>query len=503
MSLVRGPLPPRWPRLWPAVAVVLVFVVSRLVYRTVFDVRFDLSPINSYVQYIDPWFVEHDFLRSVLYLTHQAPLQILFVQGCVKLLGMAYAPVVLEAAYAALGLAVSLGLLGILRRLGAGPLVATVAASVYAASPTFVLYENWLFYPLPTATLIVLSVLALLRLYRIGAFSSALLFFCLLGAVALLRATFGVLFICAAAALVLWRPPVAPAGLSRRGVIVAAAVPLVVVALNAAKTPLLVGHTYGSALLWGNLCTKILVQLPEEDQLDLIDDGRVGDADSCRGPVTDVSNYGAFLVPHEPTGVPLLDLDHVPSGANNPHALAHVLVAERYYRRDALYLLAHYPGAYARAVWDAVSTEYVWSPAVVDGLERSLNFIKLERPLSVTHALLGSRADGRLLALVIGLPVGISYGLYRVLGTSASAGSQRASVVAIAFALLTIGYEAGVTLLVSSGDFNRYRFDVDALYLVLMVLFFTDGVQALRRRRLPWIRGRSGGNQVTKGPVNA
>src|SRR5580658_518393 len=177
-------------RAWLAAEVLVVFVfgISRLVYRVVFDVRFDTSPTSDFIQYLDAWFVEHDFLRSVLYLHHQAPLQILVAQGCIKLLGMREAAVLLEALYLALGLCLSLALLRILRRLGAPIVLSIVAVSLYGAAPTSVLYESWLFYPLPTATLLAFSLLALLRYYRLGTFGAALVFFSLLGGLALLRA---------------------------------------------------------------------------------------------------------------------------------------------------------------------------------------------------------------------------------------------------------------------------------------------------------------------------
>ena len=54
-------------RRWPYVVVSLAFLVSRILYHVVFDVRFDTSPVDEFIQYIGPWFVEHDFLRSLLY----------------------------------------------------------------------------------------------------------------------------------------------------------------------------------------------------------------------------------------------------------------------------------------------------------------------------------------------------------------------------------------------------------------------------------------------------
>jgi hypothetical protein len=469
MGFVRGA--------WPAIAVVSSFVATRLAYRVYFDIHFDTSPVYYFLQYLDPWFVDHDFLRSVLYLHHQAPLQVFVAQGAMKLLGLVLGARALEVIYAALGLSVALALTRILVRLGVPRLVAVAAVVLYTSSPTFVLYENWLFYPMPTAAILVLSTLALVRLYGVGTFGSALLFFSLLAAVALLRSTFGSVFVASAALLVAFRPPVGPLplGKMRYRIFAAAALPLLVTVANAAKTQLLVGHPYGAALLWTNLCVKIVTRLPDGEAERLFDQGILSNAGQYGGPFTDVDSYGALEVPHAPTGVPLLDFDHAPEdGANNSHALEHLLVAEKYYKPDALYLLAHYRGAYAAAVWDSLSQGYMMSAVMVDGLEDERDAARLEDSSAAVDRAMGVTANGRLVALMIVLPLATLYGLSRVVGRRAALGSRRTTVAATMFVLLVIAYEGSVTTLVSYGDMARYRFDVDALYFLLVVLLSCD-----------------------------
>jgi len=463
------------------VGVVVFFVVSRLVYRLVFDVRFDSSPPSYFAQYIDPWFVEHDFARSVLYLHHQAPLQVLVVQGCIKLLGMARATVVLQGLYLALGLSLTLVFLRVLRSLGAPVLPAVVAASLYTAWPTYILYENWLFYSVPTAAVFAFALLALLRYYRNGTLGAALVFFSLLAVLALLRSTFGAVFIGAAAGILLLRPPAAPWGAARRTILKAAALPLLVVTLNMAKTSWLIGHSYGSALLWQNLCPKIFLRLPYAEQKRLTDSGIVSNAADYRGVLSVAGAYGRFQVPYTPTGVPLLDLEATPGGDRNPHALEHVLVAEKYYRPDAIYLLTHYPGAYLGSVWEAISTQYVRSAVDVDILQSDPNAERLRTLRSVADRALGRTSGGQLVALAVGLPLACLYGAYRIVRRRAALMSERASTVAVSFMLLAIGYAGSVTLLVSWGDFARYRFDVDALYFMLLLLCGLDASSMARR----------------------
>lgn len=476
---------------WAAahIVVVLVFVVSRVVYRSAYGIRFDSSPAEHFMQYLPPWFVEHDFWRSVLYLHHQVPLQILIVQGSIKLFGLAHASVLLEGLYVALGLLLSLALLRILLWLGAPATLAAIAVCLFQARPTAILYETWLFYPLPTAFLLVCSLLALLRYYRFGTPGAVALFFWVLAGVALIRSTFSWLFLAATGVLLLLRPAIGPSGgVSRSAILKAAAVPLLLVFLNTAKTSWLMGHSFGEAFVWQSLCEKIYLQLPAGERHRLVAKGLVTPVADYRGLTKDAKSYGRYRVDHAPTGVPLLDLDSLPDGASNSHALEHVLVSERYYRRDALYLLGHYGADYWQSVWSGLSTQYLSSAALADGVVYGTNFKRLEGLSAAVDRLTGVQKTGRSLALVVALPLAWLYGLRRLVGARASSESERTSGVAIAFMLLAIAYSTTLSLLVSYGDFNRYRYDVDGFYVVLLVLLVADAARFVQRSA----RGRFG-----------
>src|ERR1700690_4411603 len=93
-----------WHRFWPYLTVTVVFAATRLLYHFHFGVRFDHSPIYYFIQYINPWFIEHDFLRSIAYLHQQAPLQNVVTGGCLRIFGAPHAFMLLNALYVALGL---------------------------------------------------------------------------------------------------------------------------------------------------------------------------------------------------------------------------------------------------------------------------------------------------------------------------------------------------------------------------------------------------------------
>lgn len=452
----------------PVVVVTLVFVVSRLLYRVAFGVRLNVSPVHYFIQYVDPWFVEHDFVRSLLRLHHQAPLQNLVVGGILKLLGTRAGYVLLDALYVGLGFVLGLALLSALRRLGVPPFLATLATSLYIASPGIVLFESWLFYPLPTAALLALALVALLRYYERGDFASGLVFFGLLAAVALLRSTFGTIHVGAVAATLWLRPPPAPAGTSARSTLLKAAlVPVALICLWAVKTALLVGAGYGNPLLWQNLVTKIYIEIPESERERLISEGHLSEGARFR-PFTDLRRYATrgLRISAPPTGVPLLDLSHSPSGRRNAHALEYVRIALKYDKPDALYLLRHRPRAYLRAVFTALRG-YFEAPASNDRITSARNFDRLRSLYR------GSGTRWETVALWALLPLAAAYGAYRMTRGLVS-GTDPGTTAAFAYMFITIAYVTLVTTLVSYGDFSRYRYDIDPLYLILGVVMAQD-----------------------------
>ena len=121
----------------PRVVAAIAFVVSRLIYRVVFEVRLDSSPVHYFLQFLDPWYLEHDLARSVLSLHHQAPLLNLALGVALKCFGR-HAYVALDVGFIALGLWGTVSLADVFTRLGLKPIVAALGAGLLACSPTTV-----------------------------------------------------------------------------------------------------------------------------------------------------------------------------------------------------------------------------------------------------------------------------------------------------------------------------------------------------------------------------
>jgi hypothetical protein len=428
-------------------------------------------------------------------LHQQAPLQNLLTGACMRIFGNAVAFTVLDLLYTALGLTTVLCILHAMLRLGAARWLAGVSVSLYAASPVTVFYETWLFYHMPVAALLLLSLVALLRYFRTGTFGAGLCFFCLFAGVSLFYSMFSPLLLVAVTLVLLLRPPSPErAGVSPRArMLWAFSIPFCLLVLNQAKTKLLVGHEPGTAYLWENLAVKTYDEMRPADRQILVDRGQITRAPALVLFAVPLSSYAELRIPHKPTGVPLLDLETTPDGNPNPHAIEKVLIAEKHYKHDALYLLRHHFDYYWRSVIEGLTVWYFTSPMDYDDTIQTDNRKILSSVAKRTDRWLLPDSQGRLLTLVVGLPITLIYGLYRLLGPRTLLESERSTVAAFSYMLLIIAYVTFATTLISVGDFSRYRFNIDPFYLIIFVLMLTDCAKhatVLWRRVCVWYRSR-------------
>jgi len=473
-----------WPRHWPYVVVAAVFAGSRIAYCRLLSLGFDSTPPAYFMQYINPWFIQRDLLRSVLYLNQQAPLQNLLVGGCERIFGIPAAFKVLHVLYVAVGLTIALSVLHVMLRLGISRAIAVVSAALYTASPVSAYYEGWLFYHAPVAAIQLLSLIALLRYYRRGTLGAGLLCFGLFALSGLFYANYGPVVLIAIAVVLLVRPPRPDrAGVSPRTRLLAAlAIPLSILLLDRAKTRVLIGHNQGDAYVWMNFAVKTYDGMRPGERNLLEQSGKIS---RFRGSVM-FSGPLSYLDPsmrvaHPPTGVPLLDLDLSPGGGVNAHSLEKLLIAETIYKKDAKYLLTNAPEGYLRSFMDSLTHVYFESPMDYDPSLQSPNREHLRSVIDKTNALFLPEADGTERLLVVLLPVLFLYGIYRVTGARGTLESERSIAGAISYMLVVIMYVTFATTAVAVGDFQRYRYNLDPFYVILFALLATDGVERAKR----------------------
>lgn len=159
-----------------------VYLAVELVFHAC-GIRFDATTLDLTWQFLDPALLRTDLIRSLWHLHSQPPLFNLFL-GVVLKVAPSSAAHVFHAVYVGLGLCLYFGLIVLMRRLGVRAVFAVPAATLFVVSPSFVLYEHFLFYTFPTAVLVLASVVALARFIerpsnrRAFAFCSLLLLLC-------------------------------------------------------------------------------------------------------------------------------------------------------------------------------------------------------------------------------------------------------------------------------------------------------------------------------------
>jgi len=454
--------------LLPTLIVALGFLGSRAVYRWGLGVRFDAHPLKASFHLLDQELLRHDLLRSVFYLHHQAPLVNLLAGVALKLFPASGVGAI-AATFFVLGLLMALSMEAVLRDLGVSPRLRVVATLLFSASPATVLYESWLMYHHLVIAFLVMALAALLRFLRTGSRLSGSAFFGLLALVALTRSIYGIAWMASVTLVLLLLRPL-PRGLVLR----VAAAPLLVVLLHTVKAPLLFGRSLGHAMLAPNLAVKVLFEIPAEEQERLYRDGKISPVTRLL-PFFDLSVHPEFRVALPETSVPSLDEEHTSSGVPNAHALEYVYIAD-VYMKDARWLITHYPGAYLRGAWRALSDGFLRSATydlpdtqpggAVEPVDRWVQRLLLLR-------------DDRLWGLTLGLPLSLLYGVAWLLGPRARMRSSRSTTPAVAVMVVTILYVAGTTL-VSYGAFSRYRFEVDGYFLMLGTLLASALLRRLR-----------------------
>jgi hypothetical protein len=140
--------------------IVLIYAVSRFIFFLEGG-SFLAKPLLFAMQYLDPLLLKDDLLRSLLYLHAQPPLFNLFLGTVLKL-----SPVPalsFEILFKTVGVLIPLVFCSNLISFGIRPLFSLLATIAFMLNPTFILYENLLYYTYIEAFIILLSIFFLLR----------------------------------------------------------------------------------------------------------------------------------------------------------------------------------------------------------------------------------------------------------------------------------------------------------------------------------------------------
>lgn len=463
--------------------VAAAFILSRCIYYWA-GVRFDMAPLQFYIQIIDPVLLRDALWQSLFYLRTQPPGFNLFV-GAVMHVSPGHLNAAFHATYLILGLILAVSLSILLNRMLANSFLAAVIAIVFVVSPVTVLYENLLFYEYPLAVLFCLAALFLHRYATGGRKVDGIALFTALAAIGLTRVVFHLVWFALIVSLLLYVLP-----LLRRRTLLCAVMPAAVLSIVYVKSLIVFGLLTPGSDVYAPLSFAGMNIPPSPDPLlELVRKGTVS-------PILlhfwDFENPALLkVVPLPPrTGVPILDERLKSSGRINADSLWMAAVGKQV-RKDDVVLLCNFPKVALRTVFRNIKrfclpADSGWP---FDGREDYPNKQALKLPLKVSDSLTAGKLPGSNHPFLSYLmtPFLLSYGIRRLTRKLKLEVSRPAAVarnLVIGFAVGNIVYFASVMIFLNYADQNRYRFEMSTLFVLLFGLWSSSLVKEFRRSRM-------------------
>lgn len=456
----------------PCLLLAAMFAASRIVYVLI-GLKFDAATIGNFWHYIDPALLKEELLHSVWYLHSQPPLYNLALGIGLKLWGTAGA--YYHIIHLLMGLAVTLLLFDISVKLGVKKQIAFFISALYLISPSFILYENILFYTFPLAFLLILSMWLLLRFSQSASPFFVHLFFWSLAAIMLIRSMFHLVwFLAIVAANLVIRPA------DRRRIVAAALLPFLIVLSIYVKNGILFGEFGTSSWFGMNLARISTFQFPEQKREELAKESMP--LANIR-PFSSLDRYADYIE-FDSTGIPVLDQQTQSTGAVNLHNINYIRIS-RMYKKDAMHTIVHYPSAYlkgvAKAFYAYISPPSEWPPLEANAAKlgawhstwNSLVYGRLQNtpsndnePRSPLYPLL--RAS---MLVIIGMPILFLFGAKRFWNFL----PKRNDLAMVLFYLLfNILYVTVMGNLFDAGENNRFRFLIESHLVILFGLFISN-----------------------------
>ena len=453
----------------PTSIVVMTFILSRFAYYYL-GIRFDSTDLFYAWQFLDVDLLRERLIESLFYLHSQPPLFNLFLGMVLKA-----APNHLETAfhlvYLGFGLTMAISLVAVMIRLGVPSIVSTTLTVIFVVSPAAVLYENWLFYTYPVASMLSVSALFLHKWLSEHKSRYGLIFFTGLSCLVLTRNMFQLVWVAFACGVILIYGRIRIQSLAA-----IAAVPLILVVGWHVKNWHYFGVFNTSSWTGMNLARSQARLLSVEETLALVERGKLSKL-ALAPAFSDFDAYGED-VPHPlETNIPALDK----KVKNDPYGLSISIPNYNYIGyldiskanlADTLYIIKSKPYKFA---WNVLDAFWVYIVPASDYLFLGQNRQRISFLVTKYNALLcGSLKEGQiglLIALSLGLSIG--YGFYLAVRWLKEKPGDVAYAATVMFVWLTIIYLTIVVNLFEREENNRIRFTIEP-YVVIMLGIMID-----------------------------
>lgn len=472
--------------IWPLACVACVFIISRVVSWYV-GVRYDTHPLVNFWQFVDPDLLRHRLLQSVFYLHSQPPLFNLYLGIILKLFphheGLAF-----HATYVICGLLLTSAICLLLLRLGTSAGISIAAAVVFSISSASILYENWLYYTYPLATMLVLAALCLHRYLQDDNQAYGFLFFLLISCVVLTRGLFHIAWMVIVIGFLLYCRRA-----SWKRTLLAALIPFMLAFLVYAKNAVVFGSVSSSSWLGFSFSKMVTSKVPEQERRRMVERGEVS-ALLLTKTFRPLDEYRKFIPPVPKTGIPVLDQEYKSTGRRNFNNIAYVGISNQFLR-DSIVILRKYPQAYAHVV---VSSYYLFLLSPSDYVYVDVNREKLGLYDRLSEIFLYGRMrhdprdplakrslNWKLANLCWFVVVAYSFWFFCSLSivrrSIKGSPADRNRGLTLLFILVTVVWTAIVGNCFENGENYRYRYMVDPLVIIVLGYWLDQKLKSLFR----------------------
>ncbi|GAB3670253.1 hypothetical protein [Salinisphaera aquimarina] len=480
------PIDRPYPRFHPLAWLTGLYLVSRLAFWLV-GVRFDLRPLNTSWQILDPVLLRHNLLESVFYMPGQPPLYNLMLGAVLKISDNdVVLALIFRTLYSAMALASVLLLYGVMRRLAVNRVLSFLVAVVFMLTPALVLYEAIPYYTLPILVLLGLIAWLFQRCVQQVTFGRAFALFAAMAVLIYVRSMFQwQWFVVLAGFCVLVMPG------HRRQVLAAALVPLLIVFALYGKNVMVTGHFATSDWMGMSLSKLTTLAIDHDERQRMVDAGELSDMAMIDFPFSPPDVYAGIFDATPATGIAVLDQKRRSTGHVNYNHLAYAQVSQQALD-DALTSIKTHPEVYLGSMKTAwlmflrPASDYPFlrdNRAEIEPWSRAFSTLLAMQPMypekpgfDLEKGQIGWLiAAGYTLAVLFGLFIGIRCLLRR-----------RVSAVeaTLIFLWLNIMYVSVIGNAFEVDENQRFRFSVNPFIATLLAVIAQRLLSAIRAGRL-------------------
>lgn len=456
--------------------IVLVFILSRIMF-SLKGGCFLATPLLFAKQYLDPLLLENDLLRSLFYLHSQPPLFNFFLGAILKVSPIP--AISYELLFKTAGALIPLIFYGILTLLGINHLVALIATIIFMLNPTLILYENLLYYTHIEAFLVLVSLFFLLYWVSEKRVVYLILFWVSLLCLGMIRSLFHPVFFLITAIIVslyLWRT--ARGQRLARKFFLSSFIVLIPLFSLCVKNLCLYGFFGTSSWAGMSLWIKVNGYAPEKLE-QFYQNGMISRQALQAGlktfqPIKQF--FGENELKHIPCHHPADCNEWRSTGKPNYNHSGYVYLSKQLWK-DAVSLILYNPilsafytaGSYSLMLWhssDSVHALFMNNMQVVERVEKLYRFLYFG--FLGVESKRSTRSMWWMRTIVISAVFLLFYAS-TVLNLFRNRNSIPPALTTVClFCLLIHTYTLGVSSLIEFGENNRFRFPVDAVFLVLI-----------------------------------